>query len=342
MGDGECSHQDPACSGRKAQLLPILGEVPQRRCGLCYGGDPTDVVLNSAVLILVLIALLLSSTLQPGESLSSRLFFLPFGLFCVVIQWLVAAVTDAEGFSLIWASMLGLLTHTHLEFAVHQLQPTAPHPASAVVAGVAAMGGITVMVYYSIATDILSTVAHLLAAGCGFGVGALEFWSSAGAYAMVAAVTVFALLRAALAIARERLRAVGAACNTPLRPHAAQVPSPPQLSAIDLAVASLQAQLLRTRDECSRLQHQMSALSADASESEMKERLDALRRREATLLQRVAEKQKEAASGGSPKLVVAAAPEAAPTCRVTHGPALPSPKGRGHRRHPSVRTAVHV
>lgn len=335
-------------SGLPEMEPPVLADKRRTRCGLCYGGDRVDVVLNNGVLALLLVALSLSSAFQPDESLESRLFFLPFGICCFSVQGCVNTLVDAEGFSLVWSALLGLLTHAHLEFAVHRLQPAPPHLASGISAGTAAAAGVIAIVYYGVSTHPLSTVAHLLATACGFGAGAMEHGSAAGANVAIGCVTLFALVAITLPMVLKAWgrRGVDSASSTEHRAHQLQTSPSSDYTVLEMALASLQAQLLRTRDESSQLQHKLRTTSGDG-ERELKEQLELLRRREEDLMQRAANKQREATGGALTLVVATGAPavEGPPTCRSVCASALrlPTPRRDGAcQEHNRVRTAVRI
>ncbi|KAL1516071.1 hypothetical protein AB1Y20_002683 [Prymnesium parvum] len=169
---------------RKPQLLiarNVLADAPDaatvegcQSCSLCYRGLLSDVLINNCVLAVVLCTLALSCAVHSEEPMTRRLFFLPYGLCCVSVQLFVSAVAGAEGFSLVWCALLGLLTHAHLAFLVHGGEVAEPKVPSVVVAAAAAAVGGAALAYYALREHVLSTVAHLVAGGVGFGSSAVE------------------------------------------------------------------------------------------------------------------------------------------------------------------------
>ena len=290
-------------------------------CTTCYHGNRRDVLLNNAVLVLTVGALAVGAVLQHGEPLLDRLLFLSFALLSGSVQMYVALAADTEGFSIVWAALLGFLVHAHAAFALYTLDPSEPHVASYSLSGLAAGVGIVALLYYSASTHYLSTLAHLISAAIGFGVGALG-----RAHALATSVILLGLAAAAaVAALARRVRSSGAEKARLATAPGAQPAT--TLTSGEMALALLQEQLLRTRDELARAEHQLGVLErqeelgdkaaasgatcaeaagvatdtsdeaaggeaegAERSVQSLRDRLAMLRRREETLARRASEK----------------------------------------------------
>jgi len=231
----------------------------QMRSWLCYSGDETDALLNGVALLLVVLSFILRSMLMQESALEERLFWLAFAALAAAVQFLLAELTSAEGISLVWCALLGLSAQAHLSFAMQQ--PSASLLSAVEIAGTAAAAafGLSLLVYYMCMAGVLSTAAHLVALGGGFGTGlGAHRWALVALLATAAAAA--AVFAAALSLCwRRRVREVQAARARMTR----------RASEDDLALAQLQFQLMRTRDEAARLLPQLREQHAPAAPREM-------------------------------------------------------------------------
>ena len=238
--------------------------LPRLMATLLYNGNRRDVIINLATLLLVLASLVVATA--AGTLHLSALFWLPVGLLIFAIQAITALITQQEGFSLTWCTLVGLMIYEEARWSAF----SGKGQEAAVLSVVAGAAACFSMVYYAIEETVCdkpsdlsglrgckwclyttwdrigTTLVHMLCLGLGALLGAAadaESSRTAGFWVVLAiAMTCFVLLPVLLCHER-RLRG---ACSL-----ASVQPEPPaiELSGEELAVANLQQQLMRTRDE---------------------------------------------------------------------------------------------
>ena len=215
------------------------GAAHAARSRLCYNGDIPDSLLNAVALLLVSLSLLLRSILAKSLTLEERCFWLVFAVLAAGVQLLLSELMQTEGVSVLWCALLGLMAQGHLSFA---WQPSVSVPSAGEIscAAAAAAVGVVILAYYAGTGPISTTIAHATALGAGFGAGlGSHGWPLAAVLSSLAAAV--AALAVALCLCRRR------------RARAARAYTTRRASEDDLAIAQLQLQLLRTRDEAARL-----------------------------------------------------------------------------------------
>ena len=296
-------HSDDAGPPRSSSLLAIL----------TYQYNLRDTSINAVTLVVILIALIVATAI--GTLTLSALFWLPFALLIILLECFVALLTHQEGFSFTWCALAGLMLYEQLRWRVFSRQGSVAAVAVAIAAAVACVAS---LIYYLIEEvfwlepadlsglrgakraactcydRVGTTMIHLLGIGIGAGAAAIAdaaHPSRNGAFYVVLGLGV--LLLVLLPLVMRHRNAAGA------KAHSRVAPAVANLSTEDLAVANLQVQLQRTRDEISRLTYEEAKreLGGEAADGVVEPAdsnapsLEALKKREATLIERLAEKK---------------------------------------------------
>jgi hypothetical protein len=340
----------PALVGRGA----VLREKPQSAVAnllqlLSYDYNRRDMLINAVTLAMVVAAFAVATA--SGTLLLGTFFWLPVAVLIASLQCIASLLSQQQGFSLVWCCLSGLMLYEEARWRVFS---GASVGASVVAIAAAVAVGLSLCYYLieEVALDpwsdlsglkgvrwafmtcwdrIGTTMMHTASGGLGVALGGLAdaapgreatFWALLGLAAAATAVGLPCVLRH-----HHRLR-VGCSASS-IQPDAPT----PTLSADELAIASLQSHLLRTREELAYLssgvgrQASRDKLLAEGSASEAAEgtssasvgddaagsgaaiespaaadvalddRIEALRRREAQLLERIAERVKGCSAG---------------------------------------------
>ena len=254
---------------------------------LSYGYNVRDTCINLFVLGLCVVSL--CSVTATGDLTLSALFWVPTTVLIASLQCIVTVLAEQQGFSLVWAVLAGLMLYEQVRHDVF----TDAGPSIAVLALVNAAVAGSAISYYLVEELFWfevpdggercpalcwyrtgTTAVHLMAVGIG-GLAGLAadstpsrvspFWTVVG----MAAVALVALPCVLL-----HLRRLQGSCG--LASVVPDVPTPLGRSASlqvlfsdeELAIASLQAQLLKTREQIAHARHrtrQPEAASAGAA-----------------------------------------------------------------------------
>ena len=287
---------------------------------LTYDFNVRDTLINAVVLTTVLIALIVATACTTLAL--SAVFWVPFALFIAALQCVVTYLTEQQGFSLVWCALSGLGIYEELQWRVF----SSAGSASSGIAITAACACALAVAYYTAEEACTSygrvelspqvrppkrwllqlwgrlgtTCVHACTIGVGAGAARVADVAPGRTAAFYTALALGLSCLIILIGLMGRSRRVGGAAVHPDAPAAG---SP---SSDELAIASLQMQLLRTRDEMSRMRYERAkstyALAGEAAEAAeataapvggaptggLDDELARLVRREATLLERLA------------------------------------------------------
>ena len=245
---------------------------------LTYTFNVRDTIINSLTLALVVAALIVATA--SGSLTLSSVFWVPFGVLLVALQCMAALLTEQEGFSLVWCALAGLVLYEEARWRAF----SRAGPGSTGVALAAAAACCASLIYYA-AEELCflaaapsnglrggrlaahrcwdrlgTTMVHLSSLGIGAAAaaGADTAPERRVAFFVVLGLGACAVLSCPIVLRYSRRRCALSSVS----PFA-----PAEASEVDLAIANLQQQLLRTRDEISRLTYERAKLGAsfDAS-----------------------------------------------------------------------------
>ena len=231
---------------------------------LTYNGNRRDIAINSTILVLVLTSLVTGTAI--GTLNLSALFWAPVALLISALQAVAAVVTQQEGFSLIWCTLVGLMIYEQARWNAFTSEGAFLMAAAATTAAAAGLA----VAYYaceelvcdepsdlsglrgprwcltSIWDRLGTTLVHVVCLGLGALLGALADTHVSRVGGFWTILTIGAIGAAMLPIFLCHARHLRCACSL-----ASVQPEPPiiELNAEELAVANLQQQLLKTRDE---------------------------------------------------------------------------------------------
>lgn len=255
----------PALVGRGV----VLRQQPQSACSnlcqlLLYDGNRRDVFINTVTLTMVMVTFAVASS--TGSSNLGAFFWLPVTFLIAALQCIASLLTQQQGFSLVWCSLAGLMVY---EQAKWQIFSRGGSELAIVAVLAAACSGFSLCYYFleELVCDAPSdlsglsgarlaltscwdrmgtTMMHFTSIGLGAALGALAdaapgraatFWALLSIAALVVVVGMPCVLRH-----HHRIR-----MGCPVSRVAAE--PGPSMSAEELAIASLQSQLLKTREE---------------------------------------------------------------------------------------------
>ncbi len=303
---------------------------------LTYSFNWRDVTINLVTLVLVVSALA-CATAMGGVSLGA-FFWLPLTLLVLALQLIAAALTRQEDFSLVWASLVGLGLYEQLRwdaFRSRGAELEGLAVAAACACGISFTYYFVEEVWLEEPSDLSglrgarwalvcvwdrlgTTILHICCSAIGAGMGAAAdagprrdaaLWSVLGvACALTVAVPVAIIYSRRLRGSCELSR-VQPTADAPPGSSTAYVPS-----SHDLAVAALQQQLMRTRDEISlKRSSSRGDVGGEAEGGDGEAALRALEAREAELVRRIAEREdgERRRRGERPALKEDQAPDAA-------------------------------
>ena len=237
---------------------------------ITYSYDKRDTCINVVTLTVVVFSLVFVTA--AGSLTLSSVFWLPFALFIAALQCIAALLTQQEGFSLVWCALAGLMLYEETRWRIFSSVGSGGlgvFVASAVLCVVA-------LIYYCIeelfwlpAADNLpprglcrkallcwhhlgTTAVHSLSIGIGAAGGALADVAPGRHVSFYVALTIGVASSLALVYVLRRARRRSSVEPAPATPHATDTTPSDE----ELAVANLQAQLMRTRDEISRLSYE--------------------------------------------------------------------------------------
>ena len=283
---------------------------------LTYTFNVRDTVINSLTLALVVAALIVATA--SGSLTLSSIFWVPFSLLLVALQCMAALLTEQEGFSLVWCALAGLIIYEEVRWRAF----SRAGPGSIGVAIAAAASCCAALIYYA-AEELCfldaapsnglrgqrlaahrcwdrlgTTMVHLSSLGIGAAAAAAADAAPErrAAFFVVVGLGACAVLSCPFVLRYSRRRC-GLSSVSPF--------APAEASEVDLAIANLQQQLLRTRDEISRLTYERAKLGGGSAEPEPEPAFEAepssieptaaldaelavLRKRETTLADKIA------------------------------------------------------
>jgi hypothetical protein len=341
------SGAQPALFGRGV----VLRSKPQSAMAnllqlLSYDYNRRDMVINTFTLVLVICAF--SVATAAGTLALGSIFWLPVAVLIASLQCMASLISQQQGFSLLWCTLSGLMIYEEARWRVF----SGGGVGVAVVALAAAAAIGLSLCYYLVEEVVLdpwsdlsglkgvrwalttcwdrigTTLMHSASIGLGSALGGLAdaapgreatFWALLGLAAAATAIGLPCVMRH-----HHRLR-VGCSASS-IQPDAPT----PSLSAEELAIASLQSQLLRAREELAYLSSNVgrqasrakllvtssasavgcadsseianssgvsepspgpeSAAAMAAADAALDDKVDALKRREAQLLERIAQR----------------------------------------------------
>ena len=236
---------------------------------LAYSYNKRDCAINCFVLLAVASSFAVATALG-GLGKLGAFFWMPVTLLVSALQCIAAVLTQQQGFSLVWCCLAGLMLYEEAVWRAFSTLGAGP-TGIAILAAVACVGS---LIYY-LAEEALweqpsdlsglhgarwvavscwdrvgTTLVHLVSISIGVALGAAAdaspnrvstFWALLGLGAVASAVALPVVLRH-----HRRLRS---GCGV-----ASVSPQNPTMSADELALASLESQLLKTRDRLSWLQ----------------------------------------------------------------------------------------
>ena len=133
--------------------------------GLTYEGQVLHIIVNYTLIILTVMPFLFFNVRAPRKNSSAWLGCLAIAVIVQVAVWFAARAMgiSAVGVSLIWCMMVGYLL---IDYLRGNLGRTGCKRGFVLVALSAGCGG---FIYYMVAFPIITTIAHLFAAGIGVG-----------------------------------------------------------------------------------------------------------------------------------------------------------------------------
>ena len=290
---------------------------------LCYSWNGRDCTINGITLVVICTALTIATV--TGSLDLGSFFWLPVTVLVTALQCIEAILTRNEGFSLIWCCLAGLMLYEEARW--HALS-AAGWSATAVSALAAACACAFALVYYLLEEliweapsdlsrlhglrwalaklwDRLGTTGmHTGSMGVGAALGALADVSP-GRAATFWGFSILALVAVLVAVplVMRHHRRLRSGCGI-----GSVAPDAPTMTAEELALASLQRQLLRTRDEMRYIRSRGDLLldqgQPAAADGYKPESLVALERRESQLTERIEQHRHSTSRGGTASVSV--------------------------------------
>ena len=233
---------------------------------LTYDYNWRDTIFNSVCLLLVLASLIAATA--SGALTLGAFFWVPVALLIASLQIIAAALTQQQGFSLIWCMLAGFIVYEELRHSVFS------HSLATGVLALVSGGTCGCALLYYLVEELCwekweyaagelrgwqlaltaawfrlgTTAVHLVFVGLGTAVGAAADAAPARAPAFWAILALGAAAALAVPVVvchARRLRGCTLSSVHPQPPR----PLAHQASQEELAIANLEAQLMRTRDE---------------------------------------------------------------------------------------------